>query len=445
MTLKPLLPILLALSPAAHAEDLVSIYNEAKIQDPLFQAAKATLEAAKEKVPEGRSQLLPNIGLGANTTYNHFDTTLSNPIQGGLPFPLGGNGNFNSNGYTVSLSQPVFQMRSWIQLDQAHLQVASAEAQFQSAQQDLILRTAQAYFDVLLAQDNVELVLAQKAAISEQLKQAKQNFEVGTATITDTHDAQARFDLISSQQIAAQSDLEIKKRALATLIGKIPEKLDQVNPKFEPNVPVPNDVQKWVEAALKDNLDLINHQILKRIAEKDVERQHAGHYPTLSVVASYGENSATGGQLLNLGYTMKTSAIGLQFNLPIYQGGGISAQTREAAANFEKAKDEEEHARRNAELNARQAFLGVANGMAQVKALEQALVSSKTSLESTELGSQVGVRTAVDVLNAQQQFYSAKRDLYKARYDYLLSELKLKAASGSLKGSDLIEVNHALH
>lgn len=443
MTLKPVFAILLSLSPAAHAADLASIYNDAKVQDPVFQAAKAALEAAREKVPEGRSLLLPAVGFGANTTYNHFNTTLSTPVQAG--FPLGGSGNYNSNGYTVSLSQPVFQMQSWIQLDEAHLQVAAAEAQFQSAEQDLILRAAQAYFDVLLAQDNVELVLAQKAAISEQLQQAKQNFEVGTATITDTHDAQARFDLVSAQEIAAGSDLEIKKRTLATLIGKMPGELDQVNPKFEPRLPVPNDAQKWVDAALQYNLQFVGSQIQEKIAEKEVERRRAGHYPTLSVVASYGDNSASGGPLLDLGYKTKSSAIGLQFNLPIYQGGGISAQTREAAANFEKSKDEAESARRNAELNARQAFLGVANGMAQVRALEQALVSSKTSLESTELGSQVGVRTAVDVLNAQQQLYSAKRDLYKARYDYLVSELKLKAASGSLRASDLDEVNHALH
>ncbi|HQT25153.1 MAG TPA: TolC family outer membrane protein [Burkholderiales bacterium] len=443
MKLKPVFAILLSLSPPAHAADLVSIYDEAKMQDPLFLAAKAALSAAQEKVPEGRSLLLPSIGLGANTTYNHFSTALSTPVQAG--FPLGGSGNYNSNGYTVSLSQPVFQLQSWIQFDEAHLQVAAAEAQYQAAEQDLILRTASAYFDVLLARDNVELVLAQKKAISEQLQQAKQNFEVGTATITDTHDAQARFDLISAQQIAAQSDLEIRKRTLATLIGKMPGELDQVNPKFEPNPPVPDDVQKWVDAAIRNNLQFIGSQIQEKIAEKEVERHRAGHYPTLNIVASYGENSASGGPLLDLGYNTKSSAIGLQFNLPIYQGGGISAQTREAAANLEKSKDEEENSRRNAELNTREAFLGVANGMAQVKALEQALISSRTSLESTELGSQVGVRTAVDVLNAQQQLYSAKRDLYKARYDYLLSELKLKAASGSLKPSDLTEVNRALH
>ena len=175
MTLRPVFAILLSLSPAVHAADLLAIYNDAKIQDPAFQAAKAALQAAQQKLPEGRALLLPSIGLGANTTYNHFTTALNTPVQAG--FPIGGSGNYNSNGYTVSLSQPVFQMQSWIQFDEAHLQVAAAEAQFQAAQQDLILRAASAYFDVLLAMDNVELVLAQKKAISEQLQQAKQNFE----------------------------------------------------------------------------------------------------------------------------------------------------------------------------------------------------------------------------------------------------------------------------
>lgn len=443
MTLKPVFSILLALSPVVQAADIVSVYGDAKRQDPVFLAAKAALEAAREKVPQGRALLLPSVGLGANTTYNHFNTTLTSPAPAGLPF--GGSGNYNSNGYTVSLAQPLFQMQSWIQFDEAHLQVAAAEAQFHASEQDLILRAAQAYFDVLLAEDNVALVLAQKAAISEQLQQAKQNFEVGTATITDTHDAQARFDLVSAQEIAAKSDLEIKRRALAVLTGKIPGKLDPVDPKFQPRLPVPDDVGKWVDAALQNNLDFVSHRILEKIAEKEVERRRAGHYPTLNLVASYGDNSSSGGALFNLGTNTRSSAVGLQFNLPIYQGGAISSQAREAAANLEKAKDEEESSRRNAELSARQAFLGVESGMAQVKAFEQALASSKTSLDSTELGSQVGVRTAVDVLNAQQQLYSAKRDLYKARYDYLLSELKLKAASGSLTAADLDEVNRALH
>lgn len=445
MTVKPIYAILLALcvAPAVHAADLISIYRDAALEDPVFLAAKAQLAAVQEKVPQGRSLLLPSVGLAANTTYNHFNTRLTSPVPAVLP--LGGNGNYNSNGYTVSLSQPLFQMQSWLQLDEAHLQVAAAEAQYHASGQDLILRTAQAYFDVLLAQDNVELVHAQKAAISEQLQQAKQNFEVGTATITDTHEAQARFDLASAQEIAANSDLEIKKRALAVLTGKMPGELAAVDPKFEPGLPRPDDVNKWVSAALENNLDLVSHRMLEKIAGKEVERRRAGHYPTLNLVASYGDNSASGGMLVNVGTSTKSSAIGLQLNFPIYQGGAISSQTREAAANFEKAKDEAENSRRTAELNARQAFLGVANGMAQVKALEQALKSSQTSLDSTKLGQEVGVRTAVDVLNAQQQLYSAKRDLYKARYDYLVSELKLKAASGALQISDLEAVNRSLH
>ena len=443
MKLKPVFAMLVALSPVAQAADLLTVYKSAKSQDPQFLAAQAKLQAAQEKVPQGRSLLLPNVGLSANTTYNHFDTKLNSPIQAGLP--IGGSGNYNSHGYTLSLSQPVFRLQDWIQLDEAHLQVAAAQAQFRSSEQDLVIRVAQAYFGVLLAIDNVELVHAQKAAISEELQQAKQNFDVGTATITDTNEAQARYDLVVAQEIAAASDLEVKKRTLATLTGKMPGQLDSVNSKFEPSLPVPDDAGQWVNAALQGNPDLAGSRILEKIAEKEVEKRRAGHLPTLSVVASYGDNSASGGPLLDLASRTKQSAIGLQFNLPIFQGGAISSQTREAAANLEKSKDDEEGARRNTELNARQAFLGVESGMARVKALEQALTSSQTMLESTKLGQEVGVRTAVDVLNAQQQLYSAKRDLYQARYDYLVSELKLKAASGSLTDSDLEAVNRALH
>ncbi len=441
--MKPICTILLALSPSVHAADLMSTYRDALVQDPVFLAAKAQLAAALEKVPQGRSLLLPVVGLAANTTYNHFNTALTSPVPAALP--LGGSGSYNSNGYTVSLSQPVFQMQSWIQLDEAHLQVAAAEAQYHASEQDLILRTGSAYFDVLLAQDNAELVQAQKAAISEQLQQAKLSFEVGTATITDTHEAQARFDLIAAQEIAVRSDLEIKKRALAVLTGKMPGGLASIDPKFEPGLPLPDDVDKWVGTALENNLDLESRRILEKIAEKEVERRRAGHYPSVAIVASYGDNSSSGGMLVNVGTSTKSSAIGLQLNLPIYQGGSISSQAREAVANLEKAKDEAENAKRAAELNVRQAFLGVESGMAQVKALEQALLSSQSSLDSTKLGREVGVRTAVDVLNAQQQLYSAKRDLYKARYDYLVSELKLKAASGSLQMADLEAVNRALH
>ena len=445
MNLKPICALLFATCavPGAGAADLLSTYGEAARSDPVFQAAKAKLEAAHEKIPQGRSLLLPSVSLGANTTYNHFNTALSSPLPAGLPF--GGQGNFNSNGYGVSLSQPLFQMQSWIQYDEAHLQVAAAEAEFQSSSQDLILRTAKAYFDLLLAQDNVELVQAQKKAISEQLQQAKQNFEVGTATITDTHDAQARYDLVSAQEIAALSELEVRKRSLATLTGKIPGPLANVGETFQPARPSPDDAQKWVDAAMQGNLQLVGSQIQARIAEKEVDRRRAGHYPTLSIVANYAQNNAQGGMLVNVGTRTRSDAIGLQLNMPIYQGGAISSQAREAAANLEQARDRLESAKRNAELNARQAFLGVASGMAQVKALEQALLSSRTSLESTQLGQQVGVRTAVDVLNSQQQLYSAKRDLYKARYDYLMSELQLKAAAGTLQLSDLEAINRALH
>ena len=427
--------LLAAFSSASHAANLMETYTEAQQQDAVFASARAAFQAGQEKLPQGRSLLLPTVSLSANTTYNDVDTQYR-----GASIFSGGKRSYNTNGYTVSLSQPVYRKQNFAQYEQAKSQVTQAGAQFAVAQQDLILRVAQAYFDVLLAQDNVALSGAQKSAIGEQLAQAKRNFEVGTSTITDTHEAQARYDLVVSQEIAAQNDLEIKRRQLEQITGKTPGELAVINGKLPLTPPEPDSMDKWVEMTQGQSLQLQIQRAALEIADQEVERNRGGHYPTLDLVASYGDNSASGSSQ-GVGSDTKSRAIGLQLALPLFQGGAVNSKVREALANQEKARQDMEQANRQAALQARQAFLGVTSGAAQVRALEQALVSNQSSLDSTKLGMEVGVRTGVDVLNAQQQLYSARRDLSQARYNYILSRLKLKAAAGALSEADLAQTN----
>ncbi|MDO8812465.1 MAG: TolC family outer membrane protein [Gallionella sp.] len=423
----------------AQATDLLDTFRAAQANDPVFAAARAMQQAGQEKLPQGRSLLMPNINLNANSTFNDSTTQ----YRGATILP-GGNNRYNSHGYGMNLTQPLFRQQNWLAYTESELQVAQTEAQFKIAEQDLILRVAQAYFDVLIAQDSVQLAEAQKTAISEQLEQAKRNFEVGSATITDTHEAQARYDLTSAQEIAAQSNLEIKKRALQQLINAMPKDLNHLGKGFKLEYPQPADMEKWVDNAQLNSLQLAIAQAGAEIAEKEVARNRGGHYPTVDLVANYSNNQSNGGSF-GVGSDNTSKSVGVQLNIPLFQGGAVNSKWREAEANLERARQDMENTRRSVALQTRQAYLGVVNGIAQVKALQQALTSSESVLEASKLGQEVGVRTNLDVLNAQQQLYATRRDLYQAEYNYLISQLRLKAAVGLLGEDGLDKVNQALH
>ena len=440
MRLKPvLLATMIAAAGTAQAADLLETFRAAQANDPVFAAARATHQAGLEKLPQGRSLLLPSVNLSANSTLNDQTTQ----YRGVFPFP-GGNQRYNSHGYSVNLTQPLFRQQNWVAYTESELQVVQAEAQFKLAEQDLILRVAQAYFDVLIAQDSVQLAEAQKTAITEQLEQAKRNFEVGSATITDTHEAQARYDLTSAQEIAAQNNLEIKRRALQQLLNAMPKELKPLGKEFKLEAPEPADMEKWVNDAELNNPQLAIAKAGAEIAEKEVARNRGGHYPTVDLVANYSRNYANGGNF-GVGSDVTGKAVGVQLNMPLFQGGAVNSRWREAEANRDRAKEDLENARRTVATQTRQAYLGVVSGIAQVKALQQALTSSESVLEASKLGQEVGVRTNLDVLNAQQQLYATRRDLYQAEYNYLLSQLRLKAAVGGLAEADLSKVNQALH
>ena len=434
-----LLATMLFSSSGALAADLLDTFRAAQANDPVFAAARATLHAGQEKLPQGRSTLMPSVNLNANTTYN--DNTVQ--YRGATTLP-GGNNRYNSHGYGVTLVQPLFRQQNWLIFSQAELQAAQAEAQFKIAEQDLMLRVAQAYFDVLIAQDSVQLVEAQKKAISEQLEQAKRNFEVGSATITDTLEAQARYDLTGAQEIAARNNLEVKNSALQQLINALPHDIKPLGKEFKLESPQPSDMEAWVSNAQLHSMQLAVAKAGATIAEKEVARNRGGHYPTVDIVANYAKNAANGGSF-GVGSDGTNKSIGLQLNMPLFQGGSVNSKWREAEANRERANQELENTRRNIAQQTRQAYLGVVSGIAQVNALQQALASSESVLEASKLGHEVGVRTNLDVLNAQQQLFSTRRDLYQAQYNYLLSQLRLKAAAGTLVEEDLNKVNQTLH
>jgi outer membrane protein len=303
---------------------------------------------------------------------------------------------------------------------------------------------AQAYFEALAAQDTLGLVRAQKVAIAEQLAQAKRNFEVGTATITDTHEAQARFDLISAQELATQNDLENRRRSLQLLTGKEYAEIAPLRTDIKLPPPNPDSMQAWVELAEKQNFAVLIQQAAAEIAALDARRASAGHLPTLDIVATHGQTRQLHSPAETSRTDVSTTTLGVQLAMPLFQGGTIDSREREAAAISLRAREDLENARRTAALATRQAYLAVQSGIAQIGALEQALVSSQSALDSNRLGYEVGVRINIDVLNAQQQLFSTRRDLAVARYNTITNHLRLKAAAGALREEDLEEVNRAL-
>ena len=434
------LALALACAPlAAAAQNLNQVYQDARNYDAQYAAAKYALQAGLEKQPQGRALLLPTLNLNASVVQTYLDSNFD-----GATTQPGGRRDFRSEGYTFTLTQPLYRPQNYAQYNQGELQVKQAESQFGLANQDLILRVAQAYFDLLAAEDTLALVRAQKTAISEQLAQAKRNFEVGTATITDTHEAQARYDLSQAQEISALNDREARRRALQQLTGKEYETLKPLRSEIKLSPPNPNIMQSWVDLAEKQSYPVLVQEAGTEIAALEARRNRAGHYPTLDAVGTVGQGFQTGSQLATIGSDVTNATIGLQFNWLLYQGGAVSSREREAAANLERSRQDLENARRSSAFSTRQSYLAVLAGVAQVRALEQALVSTQSALDSNRLGYEVGVRINIDVLNAQQQVFSTKRDLAVARYNTITNTLRLKAAAGALRDEDLDEVNRAL-
>jgi outer membrane protein len=433
------LAILLAASGlafSAHGADLLAVYRDAMVSDPVYQAARAQYQATVEKLPQARAGYLPLVTGSANVFWNYNARPGTEDLD------------YGTRGFSVSLSQPVFRMQNWIAISQAEKVKLQADATLTTASQDLILRAAQAYFDVLLAQDNVALSEAQKKAISEQLAQAKRNFEVGTATIVDTLEAQARYDQAVAKEVLDANDLEVKKRALQQIIGKVPPGLTPLGDKMPLVRPTPDNIDAWVMAGNESSLAVAVSRASFEIAKEEVDRAQAGHYPTVDLSATYNWNrtpaSSLGTLITGVSPTAENANVGLVLSVPIFAGGGTQSKVREAVALRDRAEQDLENTQRTVAQAVRQSFLNVTNGIALVRALEQALASTQSQLESSILGRDVGVRTSVDVLNAQQQVFQTRRDLQQARYGYLMNTLRLKSAAGTLADVDLEQVNRAL-
>ncbi len=413
--------------------DLMRIYQDALDHDARFAAARAQYEAGQEKVVQGRAGLLPQIGGSANSTWNESEVRAND-------VPLTVERHYNSNGYAVQLTQPLFRWQNWVQYKQGELQTAQAESLFGQARQDLILRVADAYFNVLNAQDALDAVIQLRTAAAEQHEIARRSFEVGTVTVTDVYEAQSRFDLASAQEIAARNELVVRREALAQIIGREPEPLAVLRSGVTLQRPQPDDIADWATAAEQGSYAVQAQQLSREIAAREVERAGAGHLPTVDLVASYG----VGKRPALSTERSENGMVGLQLNVPFYQGGSISSREREAAALKIKADADLEDARRTAALAARQSYLGVTSGLAQVRALEAARVSSTSALEANRLGYEVGVRINIDVLNAQTQLADTLQKLARARYDTLIAQLRLKAAAGTLGEEDVRLINALL-
>ncbi len=413
-------------SASLQAEDLLDVYRMAQQSDPTLRAAEAANQAAQQGKAQSRAALLPQINASANVTQNSRDIN-------------GTTNDYDSNGYNLSLVQSLYHHDYYKQLKVADAGIAKANAEYEAARQGLILRASEAYFNLLAAQDNLAAAEASKRAIGQQLRQTKQRFEVGLNAITDVYEAQAGYDAAVAAEIAASNALDIAREGLREITGQeplVPATLQEEMPLLTPD---PADIKAWVEQATKQNLSLIAAEAAARAAAEELSRREAGHYPTLDLVANHSYSDTTDDPVSGSEY--ENTSIAVQLSVPIYSGGLTTAKSREARALLTQAQESLEAQRRATEREVRSAYLGVVAGIGQVKARKQALSSAQTALEATQAGFEVGTRTAVDVLNAQQVRYSAQSQYSRSRYDYLLATLKLKQAAGSLSEEDLTLVN----
>ncbi len=427
---------LLLLPATAGAEDLLAVYHAARDNDPRFRAAEANYRAGLQRLPEARALLLPTVNAAARKDEKRDKTVVDGTIAG-LP---AGSASYDATTYSLNLSQPVFNAVAFAGLRQAHADVRRVEAEHSAAQQDLMLRTAQAYFELLAAQDNLEFARAEKTAIARNLELAEGRLQVGLATITDVHDARARHESAQAQEIEAGNQLDDKREALRELTSRRPETLAALGESLPLITPEPADVNQWIAIALDQNYALLGKREAQASAREEVKRLRAGHYPSLDIVGSR-THVDTDGSVSGPAYRTDNRAVGLQLTVPLLQGGLVSARTTEAAHRYTAAQEEYEATRRATERAARAAYLGVASGAARVQALKQAVTAGQSALDAKTEGFQAGINTSLDVLDAARDLYRAKRDYAQARYTYLINLLKLKQAAGTLAEADLAQVN----
>jgi outer membrane protein len=430
------LAIAAALALPAQAQSLQELYEAARGHDAAYQAARSQYEANLHKADQAKAALLPTVNFSAGASSSSLRTE-----SGGSTSDR----DFDNRNVGISASQPLYRPNNYASYQQGTRQTDLAEAQLLAAEQDLIVRVSQAYFDVLASQDSLTFVQAQKTAVAEQLASARRNFEVGTATITDTREAQARYDLVIAQEIAAENDLRVKKLALDQLVGKPDARPHPLTPAATLPGLLPEDISLWVQQGQEQHPAIRQARIALEIADLETDKAMAGHKPTLDLNASHTINRNIGGTALSpTDSKTYNTTVGVQFNLPLFAGFATQNRLRETLALEEKARADLENAQRTVAQGTRTAYFGVVSGLGQIKALEAAEASSQSALDANKLGYQVGVRINIDVLNSQSQLFQTKRDLARARYDVLVGGLKLRQANGTLKSEDLQGVNALL-
>lgn len=462
----PAIVILAANLPVmpASADSLLQVYEKAVLSDPTIRQAEANQLAAREGKPIARGSLLPQIGGTASwqKSRSHGNQLLDSDGNPATP-PLtleNKSSRSDTTNWGLQLQQSVFHWDQWIRLDQADKQAAQADVNYQAAQQELMVRVAQAYFNVLAAEDSLNSEQAAKEAFSRQLDQANKRFEVGLIAITDVQEAQAAYDQAVAAEILAKRTLANNKEAMRAIIDEYPGELEKPALDIPLVEPSPADEMQWVDTAMRQNRSLIASQIGTEIAKDNVKLARAGHYPTVDFVASHSDSDATGSRVTGLlpgpgnppvpfarspsdSDTIQDS-FGLQLSVPIFSGGITSAKTKQAVYQHRAAREQLEQTARQTEQQTRDAYLAVLSNISSVKALKQAYESSKTALKATEAGYEVGTRTIVDVLNSRQSLYTAESNFLRSRYDYLISGLQLKQAAGTLSEQDISQVDALL-
>lgn len=444
MSLRPMLRPLLVLTAAlglapAQAHELQRVYERALSQDTQLRAALHARDAALEARPQARAALLPQL----NGSYGYQDQretgTEGASFGGGTEFPV--DRDSISKALTVTLDQTLFDWTAFSRYGQAGHEVALAHAQYRGAEQDLLLRTAEAYFGLLAAADSLRLAQAEKAAVARQLDQAQRRFDVGLSAITDVQEAQARHDLTLAQEISAQQQLAMAREALAEITGESDARGVPLREQIPLRLPDPANVDPWLSTAREKNVQLASAQIRAKIAGSGIDIARGGHLPTVAAQAQYQDAETQGGRFVG---ELETETLGVFVRVPIFAGLATRSRVQQAQATQAQVEALREGTQRAVERRTRDAFLAVQTGVARVQALQQAVASSTTALDASQTGLDVGTRTSVDVLNAQRDLYGAQRDLSRARYDYLLAVLRLKQAAGTLGAADLMEIDALL-
>ncbi len=426
LTVALILPMTL---PPAEAADLLQVYDLALQNDAQLRGARASRNAAMEAKPQARALLLPNLSLSAGADRIHKDNESATTGKT--------HSDYTSKSASLNLVQPLIRADYWIQLGQANEQVAKAELEFAAAEQEMITRVAQAYFDVLSAQDSLKFSKAETTAISRQLDQAKQRFDVGLIAITSVHEAQAAYDQSRADLIVAENELNSAQEALREIIKDTAPALSALTDELPMNPPQPDDIEQWSSAAQQQNLAILAAMKDTAIARKNLSLQNAGHLPTLELVGSRSLSRTD----LSTGTDSDSSSVGVQLSMPLFSGGGVLSRSREARYSLEASQEGLDAKRRSVERQVRDAYRGVLASISQVEALKASTVSAQSALEATEVGFEVGTRTMVDVLSAQRDLYRIRSSYADVRYNYIMSGLLLKQAAGTLSKEDLVQVN----